>query len=290
MNTLITGLHGYISTHLKEHFDKFLGISGGETKLLDLRGAQWKDEDFSAYDTIIHCAALVHKDDTRYSLQDYLDVNTQLTLELAEKAKRKGISYFVFFSTEGVYGTTGSFYEPVVLTKERKPRPIKKYEISKFEAEKELQKMADENFQLAIVRPPFVYGRDCPGNYSRLRNIVLKYGCVPKIDNQKSMIYIENLCEFVYQICKRRAAGIFLPQDLPYRCTADMCRLIAKYNGKRLMETGVFNPLIRLASNWIRSLRVSFGSEYYSAKESEMEFIYSLIDFEESIKRIENDY
>ncbi len=286
MKVLITGAHGYIATHLKWHFDKF-SSAGEKTTLLDLRAVQWKDEDFSAYDTVIHCAALVHKDDTRYSLQDYMDVNTHLTRELAEKAKAEGIPYFVFFSTEGVYGTTGSFYEPVILTKAREPKPIKKYEISKYEAEKELQKLEDESFRLAIIRPPFVYGKGCPGNYSRLRNIVLKYGLVPKIENRKSMIYIENLCEFVYQICKRREAGKFLPQDLPYRCTADMCRLIAKYNGKRLMETSLFNPLIKLASNWIRSIRVSFGSEYYSAKESETGFAYSLIGFEESIKRTE---
>ncbi len=288
MKILITGEHGYIATQIKAYFDKQHGISEGEIRLLNLRGSQWKDEDFSAYDTIIHCAALVHKDDTRYSLQDYMDVNTHLTRELARKAKVESVPYFVFLSTEGVYGTTGSFYEPVILTRSREPRPITKYEISKYEAEKELQKLEDKNFRLAVIRPPFVYGKDCPGNYSRLRNLVLKYGLVPKIENQKSMIYIENLCEFVYQICKRRATGIFFPQDLPYRSTAEMCRLIAKYNGKQLVETCLFNSLIKVASNWIRSLRVSFGNEYYIAKESKMNFEYSLIDFEESIRRTEN--
>jgi UDP-glucose 4-epimerase len=101
------------------------------------------------------------------------------------------------------------------------------------------------------------------------------------------MIYIENLCEFIMQLCNRELTGIFCPQDLPYRCTANMCKLIAKYNDRKVICTKIFNPLIKIASKKIRAIRVSFGSEYYSADISHVGFEYSLIDFEESIKRTE---
>lgn len=288
MKILITGKHGYISNSLKRYFEKRTSNIGGDINLLDLRGEEWLREDLSIYDIVIHCAALVHKDETRLSLEDYVRVNTELTKKLALKAKEDGVSFFVFFSTLAVYGLTGSVYENVVLTKDTIPNPKTKYGISKYQAEKELQELEDDVFHLAIIRPPFIYGNGCPGNYSRLREIVLKYNCVPQIMNQKSMIYVDNLCEFVYRICVGRKAGCFLPQDLPYRQTFDLCRCIAKYNGKKPYETKIFNPFIRFASRWVKSIRSSFGNLYYQEDESKMEFEYSLIDFDESIKRTEN--
>ena len=286
MKILITGTRGYIANALKKYFDERADTSES-VFLLDLRGTEWKEIEISSYDILIHCAALVHKNEKKYRLKDYMCVNTELTKQIALKAKKEGVSFFCFFSTVAVYGTTGSFYERVVLTKDTPPHPITKYGISKYAAEKELQELEDEKFKVAIIRPPFVYGRDCPGNYMRLREIVLRYGFIPQINNCKSMIYIENLCEFMYQICIKKKDGVFCPQDLPYRCTADLCRYIAKYNGKKTCETNLFNPLIKFMSMWVRSIRVAFGNLYYQAKDSKMEFEYSLIDFDESVKRTE---
>ena len=46
---------------------------------------------------------------------------------------------------------------------------------------------------LSIIRPPMVYGPDCPGNFSRLRRLAGMTPVFPKLHNQRSMIYIENL-------------------------------------------------------------------------------------------------
>lgn len=139
-------------------------------------------------------------------------------------------------------------------------------------AEDSLMALKDDSFRVAIIRPLFVYGKNCPGNYNKLRKAVLTFRFIPLIQNRKSMIYIENLCEFAYQLLKRKLEGIFLPQDLPYRCTADMCKRIAKYHNVATFNTVIFNPIIKLASIKIRSLRVSFGSEYYSEEASKLDF------------------
>lgn len=286
MKTIITGVHGYISNAIRKHFIETHKFDG-EIHLLDLRNDNWLEEDFSQVDTIIHCAALVHKDSNQYSLDDYISINTTLTEKIAKKAKKEGVKYFIFFSTEGVYGTTGSLFNDVILDKNTELKPIEKYEISKKMAEDILMKLEDDHFRIAIIRPPFVYGKDCPGNYNRLRKAVLTFRFIPLIKNRKSMLYIENLCEFVYQLWVRKLDGIFLPQDLPYRCTAEMCKRIAKYHNVATFNTAIFNPFIKLASLGIRVIRVSFGSEYYSEEASEVGFKYNLIDFDESIRRIE---
>lgn len=283
---IITGVHGYISNSIRKHFIETHKFNGG-VQLLDLRNDNWLEEDFSQVDTIIHCAALVHKDPNRYSLDDYIEVNTNFTQKIAKKAKREGVKYFIFFSTEGVYGTSGSLFNDVILDKNTELNPIEKYEISKKMAEDRLMELEDDHFRIAIIRPPFVYGKDCPGNYNRLRKAVLTFRFIPLIQNRKSMIYIENLCEFIYQLWVRKLDGIFLPQDLPYRCTSDMCKRIAKYHNLATFNTVIFNPIIKLASLGIRAIRVSFGSEYYSEVSSELGFKYDLIDFDESIKRTE---
>lgn len=286
MKIIITGVHGYISNSIRKHFIETHKFNGG-LRLLDLRNDNWLKEDFGQIDTIIHCAALVHKDPNEYTLDDYIEVNANLTEKIAKKAKREGVKYFIFFSTEGVYGTTGSLFNDIVLDKDTELRPIEKYEISKKMAEDSLMALMDDDFRVAIIRPPFVYGKNCPGNYNRLRKAVLTFRFIPLIQNKKSMIYIENLCEFVYQLWKRKLVGVFLPQDLPYRCTANMCNKIAEYNNLTTLKTSIFNPFIKLVSVKIRAIRVSFGSEYYSEESSKVGFKYDLIDLDESIKRTE---
>lgn len=282
MKIIITGVNGYISNAIKEHFINTHCFTG-EIQLLDVKSKAWLNEDFTHVDTIIHCAALVHKDSSKYSLDDYIEVNAQLTEKIAKIAKSQGVKYFIFFSTEGVYGTTGSLFKDIVLDLNTELRPIEKYEISKKMAEDRLMKLKDDNFRVAIIRPPFVYGKNCPGNYNRLRKVVLTLRFVPLIKNRKSMIYIENLCEFVFQLWRTRLEGIFLPQDLPIRSTFDMCVYIAEANDSRLIKLSCFNFLIKFISIFSRKLRVSFGNEHYAEMASKMDFEYTLTGFRESI-------
>ena len=100
MNILITGEKGYIANSLKNWItaqDPAAAVS-----LLSLRGDSWKDRDLSAFDTVIHTAALVHKPEKNHTLVDYRSVNRDLTLALARKAKAQGVGHFVFFSTFAV--------------------------------------------------------------------------------------------------------------------------------------------------------------------------------------------
>ena len=71
----------------------------------------------------------------------------------------QGVKQFIFLSSISVYGLdTG------VINEETPLNPRTHYGKSKLEAEQKLQKLADKTFNITILRPPMVYGKNCKGN------------------------------------------------------------------------------------------------------------------------------
>src|SRR5699024_314080 len=168
---LITGTTGYIAVNLKNWL---------ETKpndfivdMLSVREKDWMNFEFGKYDTIIHTAAIVHSND-KISI-DYELINVDLTKEIAQRAKQSGVKHFIFYSTMGVYGVDSGY-----INDETKPDPKTDYAKSKLRAEKILQSLVSDNFKVTILRPPLVYGENCPGNYQRLADVSKKTFMFPK--------------------------------------------------------------------------------------------------------------
>lgn len=287
MKVLITGQTGYVGNSIGNWL-KENGFEPSEISFISLRDDSWKEQSFIGVDVIVHCAALVHKKQSDYSLDEYRRINTTLTIELAEKAKREGVSQFVFMSTKGVYGMSKSCYGEVAVTADTPLKPYKKYGVSKREAEIKLSEIEDDAFRIAIIRAPFIYGKGCSGNYRSLRKMVLKYRFVPKMPSRISMIYIDNLCELIRQIILQKRGGVFTPQNLPIHSSSEMAVLIAKFNGKKVLYTKLFNPIVRLASKRIVKIKSAFGSSIYAEELSVIDGIdYQVVDFEKSIELTE---
>ena len=106
-----------------------------------------------------------------------------------------------------------------------------------------------------------IYGNGCKGNYVRLEKFALKSPIFPDMKNRRSMIYIDNLCEFVKQIIDNESRGLFLPQNKEYVCTSDMVRDIAEAHGKKIYMTKLFNPLLRLLK--VSTVNKVFGDLVY---------------------------
>ena len=283
---LITGKNGYISTALSNWIKK--KNPDIEIDILDLLDPSWVNTSFAGVETIIHTAALVHKNEKDHSLDEYRKVNTQLTVDIAQKAKNAGVSQFIFMSTMAVYGIEPSLTEDTIINEETLVKPITKYGISKLEAEIGLKKLEDNNFKVVIIRPPFVYGKNCPGNYQLLKKLTLKFHFIPKIDNKKSMLYIDNLCELIYQLYVNKSNGTFMPQNTELPSTTELSKLIAENNNAKVWLTGFFNPLIFLLSKKVGKLKKAFGNEYYSESLSVIKDInYNAVGFENSVKNTE---
>lgn len=275
---LITGKNSYIGTS----FENWLVREPDRYKVdtIDMRDGSWKEKDFSSYDVVFHVAGIAHIKETNENQDLYYKVNRDLAYETAQKAKQDGVGQFIFLSSMSVYGI-----ENGVIDKKTPLKPNSAYGKSKIEAEDLINKLQDDSFTVATLRPPMVYGKDCRGNYPRLVGLALKTPIFPKVDNKRSMIYIDNLSEFVKQLIDNRSGGLFFPQNAEYVNTSEMVRLIAEAHGKQIRTTKLFNPLLRLLN--VSTVNKVFGDLFYDMSMSDYEFDYRVFGFRDSIKATE---
>ena len=225
-------------------------------------------------------AGIAHIKETSDNQDLYYRVNRDLAYETAQKAKEDGVEQFIFLSSMSVYGI-----ENGVMDKSTPLKPNSAYGKSKIEAEELINKLQDDSFTVATLRPPMVYGKGCRGNYPRLVGLALKTPIFPKVDNKRSMIYIDNLSDFVKQLVDNRSGGLFFPQNAEYVNTSEMVRLIAEAHGKRVVMTKLFNPLLRLLN--VSTVNKVFGDLVYDMSMSEYESDYRVCGFGESIIKTE---
>ncbi|MBK2094461.1 NAD-dependent epimerase/dehydratase family protein [Francisella philomiragia] len=255
---LITGLNSYIGNSFEKNCgDDFV------IEKISLKDESWQTLDFSKYDAILHVAGIAHTSKDPSLKDKYYAVNTELTYELAKIAKNSGVKQFVFMSSIIVYGDSSPIGHQKIITKDTQPRPDDFYGDSKLQAELKLKTLVSEDFSVAIVRPPMVYGEGSKGNYPKLVKLA-KYAFIfPEIANQRSVINIDNLTSQLKDIISNNYAGTFLPQDDKYFCTSEFIKEYRHKLGKKTYLTAVFNPLIKLLATKIGFLNKVFGSMIY---------------------------
>ncbi|MGV3009724.1 NAD-dependent epimerase/dehydratase family protein [Streptococcus thoraltensis] len=278
---LITGANSYIGTS----FEKWLESSEEEYKVdtLDMINPKWKEFDFSNYDSIFHVAAIVHKNEKKMDPTLYDKVNRDLPIELATLAKSAGVGQFIFLSSMSVYGN-----EQEIITKSTVENPSTYYGKSKLAAEEGLKKLETESFAVVIIRPPMVYGPNATGNYARLSKLSKFTLFFPKISNQRSMIYIDNLLEFVRKSIDLSLSGTYFPQNKEYVNTSELVKTIRQVNGKRTLLVSLFNPIITSFNN-VTQINKLFGNLVYNQNLSQYDFNYQITDFETSVHLSEKE-
>lgn len=276
---LITGANSYIGTS----FEKWLEASEGDYQIdtLDMIDSKWRQFDFSSYDAIFHVAAIVHKNEKNMDPTIYDKVNRDLPIELAGLAKAAGVKQFVFLSSMSVYGN-----KEEVITKETKENPSTYYGKSKLAAEKGLMQLESADFKILMMRPPMVYGPKATGNYTRLSKLSRITPIFPNIANQRSMIYIDNLLEFVRKAIDTNLSGLHFPQNKEYVTTSQLVKTIRDVNGKNTLLTAILNPIIKPLSN-VSQFNKLFGNLVYAKELSTEVFDYQVADFHESVRKSE---
>lgn len=241
---LITGANSYIGTS----FEKFINKNHkDEIKIstLDMMNPSWKEFDFSNFDVVFHVAVIAHADVGNVSeevKEKYYKVNRDLTLEVANIAKDNGVKQFIFMSSMIIYSGCKETY----ITKETVPQAENFYGDSKLQADLALQKLTDETFKVCILRPPMIYGKGSKGNYPLLVKLATKLPVFPIVKNRRSMLHIDNLCEFIRLIIDNEEAGVFFPQNDEYTNTSDMVEMIAKVKGHKIIMIPGVNFMIQL--------------------------------------------
>ena len=279
---LITGKNSYIGTNVK----KWLEQEENNYKVteLDVKTDEWLQEDFSKYDVILHVAGIAHVS-TNKKLEDlYYKVNRDLAIKVAEKAKAENVKQFIFMSSMIIYGDDANLGQMKQINKKTIPQPKNFYGNSKLQAEEGIKELEDDSFKTVIIRTPMVYGPDCKGNFQKLKKIAKLSPIFPDIQNERSMIYIDNLCEFIKQIIDKEKDGIFYPQNKEYVSTKQIIKVMAENMNKKIHFIKLFNFILKLMSKKINLINKVFGTKIY-AKELSGNFDYIVVDNEESIRR-----
>lgn len=250
-------------------------------------GDDWKKADYSQYDVVFHVAGIAHVNADPKMEPLYYKVNRDLTIEIARHAQEAGVKQFIFMSSQIVFHESQSL-KTEMLTAETKPNPNGFYGDSKLQAENGLKALRAEGgeMKICILRPCMIYGPNAKGNFPRLAKLACKTPIFPAWHNKRSMLYIDNLAEFVLQAMERELEGTFYPQNRELADTVEIIRYFAKAAGHKVWITKLFNPFVWLGSFVLQPINKMFATYYYDPEMSRMEFDYQLVSFEESLKRV----
>ena len=285
---LITGANSYIGksfdSYLKQWPHKYL------VDTVDMIDGSWKQKSFSGYDAVYHVAGIAHSDHGKISperAQLYYKVNRDLAVETAKKAKAEGVKQFIFMSSASVYGKSAPIGKNKMITRETPFSPENSYGDSKVQAEQGIMPLQSEDFKVVILRPPMIYGRGCKGNYTTLSTLAKKLPCFPYVDNKRSMLYIENLVEFVKLMVDNEEHGIFWPQNSEYTNTSQMVAMIAAVHGKRMILVKGLSWALKIVSRMTALVDKAFGSFCCDQEMSSYKQNYCIVNLADSIKETE---
>lgn len=281
---LITGANSFVGTNIEKWLLK--NPSDFIVDTVDTMNDIWKTADFSKYDVVYHVAGIAHVDPKPEMAPLYYKVNRDLTIEIAKHAKEKGVKQFIFMSSGIVYHASKSL-KGDIKTKDTKPNPNDFYGDSKLQAENGLKELGSDAFKVCILRPPMIYGPGNKGNLPRLGWLATKTPIFPEWHNKRSMLYVENLAEFVKQAILRELNGTFFPQNAEYSDTVEIVRQFAKEHGHKIWISKLFNPFVWIGSFFLPAIPKMFANSYYVQDMSKYDFEYQLVSFEDSIKGLE---
>lgn len=281
---LITGKDSYIGTSV----EKWLLQTPDEYQVdtLDVKGDSWRSNDFSKYDVVFHVAGIAHVSSDPKLEKLYYKVNRDLTIDIAEKSSVEGVSQFIFMSSIIVYGDSSGSKR--LIDKNTIPTPSNFYGNSKLQAENGIRHLESNTFKIVVLRPPMIYGQGSKGNYPRLSKIAKKIPVFPEIDNERSMLHIDNLCEFIKIMIDNNESGLFFPQNKEYVNTSELVKTIADIHGSKIIMMKLFNPLIKLLFGKVGLIDKVFGNLVYDLSMSDYDKSnYRIRSFRESIELTE---
>ena len=296
---LITGAGSYIGQSFIDYAKKYYP-ENFEIDELDMVGDSWRECDFSNYDIVYHVAGIAHADVGNVSeetKEKYYAVNTDLTVEVAQKAKTEKVKEFIFMSSMIVYGESAPYGKKKVIDEHTVPTPANFYGDSKLQADVAVRELEDDSFKVIVLRPPMIYGKGSKGNYPVLAKLAKKLPVFPEVDNERSMLYIENLCEFLCQVMLveqiKQNATVLIPQNAEWTNTSVMVEEIAKVSGKKIAIMKALKPAVAMTGKLPGKIggmtNKAFGNSCYTHAISVYPGLdYQKISLKQSVDRTES--
>tara|TARA_X000000950_G_scaffold287307_1_gene399103 strand:- start:2678 stop:3553 length:876 start_codon:yes stop_codon:yes gene_type:complete len=241
INVLITGSTGFIGSYFINQYSSQFVVN-----TFSFLRDNFDTLKLDGIDCVIHCGALVHQMKREPSYEEFFDSNVNHTLQMAIKAKANNVKQFIFISTIKVFGE-----ESKKIFDENSPTsPKDDYGLTKKIAEEKLFELEDKNFKVAILRLPLVFGPGVKANFRSLINIVNQFKILPlgSINNKRSIVFVGNVCHYIFQIIKLRERGIFIANEDESFSTSELINQISKALGKNiiLFSIPLFNQILKI--------------------------------------------
>lgn len=263
---MVTGANGFVGQSLckalcRQRYAVVAALRSESTMLVGVErvilGALDSSTDWTIalvnVDVVVHLAARVHimNDTTLDPMTEFRKVNVDSTLNLARQAAQAGAKRFIFISSIKVNGESTSTGRP--FTEDDVANPQDPYGVSKWEAERGLQLIAQQTgMEVIIIRPPLVYGPGVKANFASMMNIVKRKLPLPlgAIHNQRSFVYVGNLVSFIMRCIEHPAAvnQVFLVSDGHDLSTSELLQMCAKTLNVKLVLLPVPQKLIKFGT------------------------------------------
>jgi nucleoside-diphosphate-sugar epimerase len=203
---------------------------------------------------VVHLAARVHQFAREAEIQSEYDrVNVDGTRFVAEQALRANVRRFVYLSSIKVNGEgCDRPYRSSDV-----PDPKDPYGRSKWAAEQSLRALcARSAMELAVIRPPLVYGPGVKANFRRLMRFAHSGMPLPlaSIANRRSLIGVTNLVDFIEACLLHPAASAdtWLVSDGEDLSTPDLLGRLSRLMGRP-------SRMFRFPPAWLRGVARPLG-------------------------------
>ena len=252
MNILLSNTQGFVGSNFVKSWKvnhSLYGLNSKQISNADVRELfTWdKLDEVPNVDAIIHLAGMSHDSKSKYPVETYFNINTELTKIIFDYFLQSKTETFVFFSSvkaaaDNVPGD--------ILIEDVVPNPVGPYGESKLRAEEyiltkceELRVTSNESAvgclqkRVYILRPCLIHGPKNKGNLTLLYNLIKKGIPWPLgvFDNRRSFCSIDNILWVVEQLILRTdlASGIYHVGDDEPLSTNELINLINESLGRK---------------------------------------------------------
>ena len=240
MTILITGIYGFIGSHLVKFLRQEYTIYGVDIIEMAMDGVEksyrWDElRSIPPVDAIIHLAGKAGDVKNQRDTKEYFDVNTGLTQKIFDYFLDSKAKQFIFFSS---VKAAADIVEGEFLSEEVTPKPIGPYGESKMLAENYiLDTFSNFNSKVLstksvyILRACLIYGSGNKGNLNLLYKVIKRGIPYPfgAFDNRRSFVSIDNVLFVIEHLLSTKIeSGIYNIADDETVSTSDLVRIISK--------------------------------------------------------------
>ena len=232
---LITGMTGFVGSHLKDYLSSEYNVKGVSRSTSDSEFMTYQEltvEELNDAHALIHLAGKAHDIKNVSNEQEYYTVNTDLTRTIFDKFMQSSCKTFIYMSSIKAVSDAPQF----ILDESTIPEPGTAYGKSKLAAEQYLQQNTTQEKRLYILRPCMIHGLSNKGNLNLLHKIIQKNIPYPlgAYENKRSFLTVANLCFIIHELLTRNITpGVYHLADDQAISTKQLVQIIAEQIGKK---------------------------------------------------------